>query len=528
MAEANLPTRTILEKADVIVIGAGHNALVAATLLARRGLAVTILEEKSEIGGATKTEKPFKRAPELSASTGAYLLGVMPPEILKVMGARVPLIRRDPHYFLPTQDNRFLLFGSDTEAMREQFTQHFTEQDWKANQALSKEIALIREDLAPSWLEGPRTATETADRYLRPELRKVFYDLVSKPVEEYLQRFGFESELLIAMYSVTDGFSGLNGSFGSPRTGMNFLVHNMCRLPGSDSTFMVVGGGMGTVAKEFARAAREAGVEIRVNAPVKSIIVENKTARGVVLSDGTEIRAKAVVAGCDPFRMRELVGVDQLPTNFNERLDGMKREGTTMKVNLALSRLPTFKCLSEDRGQFGATIHLLPQEKNVIASIKKGFEDVQKGKLCDTPTIEWYIHSQADPSMRDQQGNHSAAFFVQWVPYELKGTTWEKEETKYVNRLISIADEFAPGFKSSVVDAVALTPKKIEREFGIRYGHIHHIDNSFGFDKRMPYITPIEGLFACSAGCHPAGSVIGAAGHNSAQVVLKEMGLGES
>src|SRR5215475_818530 len=121
-------------KSDVAIIGAGHNGLVAAIFLARAGLKVTVLEEKSVIGGAAKTEYPFANAPKLGTSTGAYLLGVMPPELLARLGVRLKLIRRDPHYFLPTTDRRYLLFGSDATAMRQQFLTFFSEQDWKANE----------------------------------------------------------------------------------------------------------------------------------------------------------------------------------------------------------------------------------------------------------------------------------------------------------------------------------------------------------------------------------------------------------
>jgi len=164
---------------DVAIIGAGHNGLVAAILLARAGLKVTVLEEKPEIGGAAKTEYPFPKAPNLGTSTGAYLLGVMPPELLAKLGARLTLIRRDPHYFLPTTGKRYLLFGSDADAMRHQFLSFFSEKDWRANQALTQEIGQIRDDLAPGFLEEPLSLEQTAERYIRPALQQTFMNLVT-------------------------------------------------------------------------------------------------------------------------------------------------------------------------------------------------------------------------------------------------------------------------------------------------------------------------------------------------------------
>jgi phytoene dehydrogenase-like protein len=512
------------KQTDVIIVGSGHNGLVCAALLAKQGLDVVVLEEKDSIGGATRTDYPFKKAPNLGTSTASYLLGVMPPEILNELGANVELIKRDPHYFLPTEDGRYLLFGSDKAAMKDQFIKFFSKEDWQANEALTTEISKIRDDLAPSWLAEPLSSEETAEKYIRPELREVFVNLVKNPCEDYLSRFGFRSELLVAMYAVTDGFSGLTGSFGTPGTGMNFLVHNMCRLPDSDGSFMIVKGGMGSLADEFARSAEKAGAKIYTSAGVEEIIINGGQAAGVKLSDGREIKARAVVSNADPFRMREMTGREALGEELNKKLDGLKRTGTTMKVNLALDKLPTFKCLPENRGQHNGTIHLLPGGPDVISHIKKGFEDVMQGRLAVRPTIEWYIHTQADPSLKDEAGHHNSAFFVQWVPYELADSTWEKEEAGYVEHLFDIAEGFAPGFKDSVVDVSVLTPKKIEEQFGIRYGHIHHIDNTFGFDQRMPYKLPVDGLYSCSAGTHPAGSVIGASGHNAAKRLLKDLG----
>jgi phytoene dehydrogenase-like protein len=510
---------------DVVIIGAGHNGLVAAILLARAGLKVAVLEEKSTIGGAAKTEYPFTRAPNLGTSTGAYLLGVMPPELLSKLGARLTLIRRDPHYFLPTTANRYLLLGSDAAAMQHQFLSFFSEKDWRANQALTQEIGQIRDDLAPGLLEEPASLEQTAERFIRPALRQTFVDLVTQPVENYLHRFGFESDLLLAMYAVTDGFSGLTAGFGDTGTGLNFLLHNMCRLPGSDGTWMIAQGGMGSVTRELGRLAAEAGAKFLTDARVDRILTQGNHVLGVALQDGREVSAATIVSNADPFRMRDLVGADKFPADFNARLDGYKRTGTTLKVNLALDRLPTFRCLPQNRGQHNATIHLLPQETDVLSAIRKAYQEVKAGRLADFPTIEWYIHTQADPSLQDDQKRHNSAFFVEWVPYELQQGSWDEEESRYVRHLFEIAEQFAPGFTSSVVDTFTLTPKKIEQHFGIRYGHIHHVDNTFGFDRRMPYVTPIAGLYSCSAGCHPAGSVMGCAGHNAANRILKDLAI---
>src|SRR4029077_10385846 len=130
---------------------------------------------------------------------------------------------------------------------------------------------------------------------------------------------------------------------------------------------------------------------------------------------------------------------------------GYLRDGSTLKVNMCLKGLPRFTCLPEDRGQFGTTTHLLPDESHVIQSLRDGFAEVQAGRLADFPTIEWYIHTTVDPSLQDEEKRHNSALFVQWVPYELQGTTWDKEESNYITHLLAICDRFAPG-TSSLVD----------------------------------------------------------------------------
>ena len=505
---------------DAVIVGAGHNGLIAAVMLARRGLKVCVLEEKAAVGGAAKTEYPFPSAPELGVSSGAYLLGLMPPEVMAEVGLTLPLIRRDPHYFLPTMGKRYLLFGSDAGALRRQFVEFFSESDWRANEAMNAELGAIRDDLAPAWLAPPLALEETAERYIRKPLREAFIRLCRGSAREYLDRFGFRSDLVKAMYAVTDAFSGLDGGYDTPGTGMNLLVHNMCRMPGSGGTWMIVRGGMGTVTQTLAGLARTAGAEIRTDAKVARVLVDGGSASGVALESGEEIRAPVVLSNADPFRTLSLLPSSALSDGYVERIRSLRADGTTMKVNLCLERLPTFTCLPEDRGQFGPTIHLLPDEGGVLDELDRAYRDVKAGRLPEFPTIEWYIHTTLDPTLRDPQGRHSSALFVQWVPYAIADSTWEAEEERYVRHVLSICDRFAPGTSSLVREAFTLTPPKIEKHFGITRGHIHHVDNKFGFTERAPYDTPIQGLWLCGAGCHPAGSVIGAAGYNAANLVL--------
>jgi phytoene dehydrogenase-like protein len=524
-------------QADVVIIGAGHNGLVSAILLARAGLDVVVLESASVLGGATRTERPFAKVPGLGQSTGSYLLGLMPPELLRTLDVDIPVLRRDPHYFLPTPGpagSPYLLFGRDREDTRAQLERFFSPRDIAADEQLAVEIAALRADLAPAWLEEPGTVEQIADRHIRPQLQSTFIDLVRGSVADYLARFGFKSELLMSMYAVTDGLSGLNAGPDDPGTGHNFLVHNMCRLPGADGTWMIAEGGMGTVSRTFAEAARAAGAKLYTDAEVTSVTLDGGAASGVVLADGRSLRARVVLGSCDPYRLMNLVPDGTLPSALTSHMAAVKRPGTTLKVNLALRDLPTFSCLPAGaRSPFGSTIHLLPgsaglagadDRESPMAALRAMWAEVQAGQLPAEPTIEWYVHTTVDPSLQDAAGHHSSALFVQSVPYSLEGTTWDEALPGYVAQLLAICDRYAPGTSDLVADMMPLTPPGIEEHFGITGGHIHHVDNTVAFDERMPYFTGVDGLYAGSAGTHPAGSVIGAAGHNVAKRILTDLG----
>ena len=509
----------------MVVVGGGHNGLVAATLLARAGLSVVVCETAAVLGGAARTEQPFPAAPALRQSTGAYLLGLMPPELLALLDIKLPLLRRNPHYALPSEHDSTLpslLLGADLDANRRALEAAFSPADARADAALGAELAALREDLAPAWLTEPESVEATAERWIRPALREQFVALCRGSVVEYLDRFGFAGQRMPAMYAVTDGISGLAAGPDDPGTGHNFLAHNMCRLPGADGTWMIAAGGMGTVAAQLAATARRAGARLFPATSVARIVVAAGAVAGITTADERVVRAPVVLAACDPFRLPGLVGADVLPAELTQRLDRLYRPGVTMKVNLALARPPRFPSLG-DRSAGGATVHLLPGQDRPLDAVREMWHEVRAGRLPAFPTIEWYLHTTVDPGLSDAAGRHSSALFVQSVPHVPQNSTWAAELDSYVATLLAVCDRFAPGTTDSVVDVFALPPPEIERHFGITGGHIHHVDNTFAFDARMPYATGVPGLYAGSAGCHPAGSVIGAAGHNAARRILADL-----
>ncbi|MBD0293518.1 MAG: NAD(P)/FAD-dependent oxidoreductase [Jiangellaceae bacterium] len=403
---------------------------------------------------------------------------------------------------------------------------HFSSADVAADDAMQAELAALRDDLAPAWLADPLSVEDTGERYVRPALREAFVELVRGSVVDYLNRFGFSAELLIAMYVVTDGLSGLTAGPDTPGTGHNFLVHNMCRLPGSDGTWMVVEGGMGAVSNAFAESAAKAGATLVVGAEVSRLVVSGAAATGVMLADGREVAAASVLAACDPWKTAAMAA-EHAPAALLDRLAAVRRPGTTLKVNLALRGLPRLSCLPENApSPWGSTVHLLPDATGrPLEAVRAMWRDVQRGLLPDFPTMEWYVHTTLDPSLQDGAGHHSAALFVQSVPYQPAHGSWDAALDPYVEHLIGIADRFAPGTSELVADVFALPPPRIEAHFGITDGHIHHVDNTVAFANRIPYATGLAGLYAGSGGCHPAGSVIGAAGWNSARQVLSDLGV---
>jgi phytoene dehydrogenase-like protein len=510
-----------MDELDVIIVGAGDNGLVCALVLARAGLRVHVLEDRPAIGGGYRTEFPFAAAPRLGAATGKHRLGFVPSDLLRLLGLTLPTRPRDPAAFVPTTSpGTYLLAGAGHAAFREA-----AGNDGRALAAMHAELDEIVADLAPAWLAGALDVEATGDRFVRASRRDAFVALCRGSVGAYVERFDVKGDLAKAAIA-SDALTGTYGSWSTPGTGAALLVRHAAQsiAGGGDG---VAAGGLGAVVRVLADAAQKAGATIATGSSATSVIVEGNTAAGVMLADGTELRATTVVSSADPTRLRALIGDAHLPVEYQRRIDGFARSGTMAKINLALSALPRFVSLPEERGQHGATIHLVPGAgHDAVGSLATAFAEAEAGQLASLPPIEMVLPTASDPSLRDAEGRHHASLLVPWAPYELAGTTWAAEEERWLRNVLGVVDAFAPGTSALVVDVFALSPKKLESHFGVTRGHLHHVDDSRIFADRLAVTTPIGGLYACGAGCAPAGGVFGVAGHNAAKRVLADMELG--
>jgi phytoene dehydrogenase-like protein len=286
---------------------------------------------------------------------------------------------------------------------------------------------------------------------------------------------------------------------------------------------------MGRLSEAIATAARDAGAEIRPEEPVATINVENQRATGVTLSDGSTVEARAVVSGIDARQtLLDLAGPAHLPDDMVRELEVLDFRSPSLKINLALDRLPHF------RGTIGpglqphhsATIHL---GAGTLDDLDAAFADACRGALPTLPLIELTLPSALDPSLAPQ-GHYVASMFIQYVPYEIVGSSWDVERDRFADRVFSIVDEVAPGFSQSVLHHEVLAPPDIERIFGLTGGNIFQSAMSLDrllFMRPMPgwsrYRTPISGLYLCGASTHPGGGVMGACGRNAAREIIRDL-----
>src|SRR5262245_5043049 len=357
---------------DAIVIGAGHNGLVTAAYLGRKGRRTLVLERRGIVGGACVTEEVW---PGFKVSTAAYVTSLLRPEIIRDLDlARhgLEVLPRSPSSFTPFPDGRSLLMGPDR-AMTLREVAKFSKRDADAlprYEALLERVAAFIEPtllMTPPnpWSRSPRqllTLLSLGARFLKlgrdgpPAI-----DILTGPAARFLDRW-FESDQLKATLA-TDAIIGAKASPSTPGTAYVLFHHVMGECNGVRGVWGYVRGGMGGISEALARAARERGAEIRTDAPVCRILVDRGRARGVALADGTEIACPVVISGCDPaVTFLELVERAVLPAEFLESVQRIDYSSASLKINLALSELPDFRAARGIRPgpHHRGTIHVAP------------------------------------------------------------------------------------------------------------------------------------------------------------------------
>jgi phytoene dehydrogenase-like protein len=453
---------------------------------------------------------------------------------LEKFGYRVDA--KDPAFFSPFPDGRHLFMWQDrakTLAEIAKFSKRDAEAFPRYEDHLEKLARVAESLLLTTPPDFPPRGVGDFIEYLklmgrlrglsRSEivgLVKVFTQSAADFLDEW-----FESEE-VKVTLATDGVIGANGGPRSPGTAYILLHHCMGGVGGHRGLWGFVRGGMGAVSNAIADAARSWGTVIRTSAPVARILVREGRVRGVVLADGEEIAARIVASNLDPRRtFLQLVDARDLDADFLDGIRKFRSEGTSLKMNLALSGLPEFTALPGAPGpQHKATMHICPS----VEYIERAWDDAKYGRPSRSPLIEMTIPTMYD-SLLAPQGRHIMGLFLQYAPYTLKESNWDAEREPYAERILDVIEEYCPNFRGLVLERQTLTPLDLERRFGLTGGNIFHgemsLDQMFvlrplaGWAR---YRTPIKGLYLCGSGAHPGGGVMGAPGHNAAREILKD------
>jgi phytoene dehydrogenase-like protein len=442
---------------------------------------------------------------------------------------------KDPAFFSAFPDGRrFFMWQDRAETLREiaRFSQHDAEV-YPAYEDQIERISRVVEGLLlttpPQF--PPRGIGDFIDylklagrlRGLSPRDAVALVKIFTQSAAEYLEEW-FESEELKVTLA-TDGVIGANGGPRSPGTAYILLHHCMGGVGGHRGLWGFVRGGMGAVSEAIASAARAAGAEIRTNAPVARVLVRNGRACGVVLENGDEIEAAAVASNLDPkLTFLRLLEARDLDPEFVAAIRHFRIEGTSCKINLALSGLPEFTaCPGAPGPQHRATMHICPN----IEYVERAWDDAKYGRPSERPLLELTIPTMYDPSLAPP-GKHVMGIFLQYAPYTLREGTWDELREPFGDRVISLIEEYAPNIRQIIEHRQVLTPLDLERRFGITGGNIFHGEMSLDqmFVMRpvagwARYQTPIPNLYLCGSGAHPGGGVMGAPGFNCAREMLR-------
>jgi phytoene dehydrogenase-like protein len=523
---------------DALIIGGGHNGLVCAAYLAGAGLRVTVLEQRSVIGGAAVTEEFH---PGFRNSVAAYTVSLLNPKVIRDLelpryGLRV--VERRASNFLPTADGRYLLVSEGRTAAE---VAKFSVKDATRLAEYGDRLGVVADVLRDLVLETPPNAVAGSWRTALPELlraarvggrlrqldmsmRRELLSLFATSAGDYLDGW-FESDPIKAAY----GFDGIVGNYASPYTpGSAYVLlhHVFGEVNGKKGAWGHAIGGMGAITQAMAKSAQARGAVIRVSTPVREVLVEGDRAVGVVTDSGETIRAAAVISNLNPKLLYlQLLAAAALPDEFRERISRWRCGSGTFRMNVALAELPDFTCLpgKTPADHHTAGIIIAP----TLAYMEQAYFDARSSGWSRQPIVEVVIPSTLDDTLAPP-GQHVASLFCQHVAPQLpNGESWDAHREGVADLMIETVNRYAPNFKAAVLGRQIKSPLDLERTFGLVGGDIFHgaltLDQMFSARPMLGYGNyrgPLHGLYMCGAGTHPGGGVTGAPGHNAAREII--------
>ncbi len=522
---------------DAVIVGAGHNGLTAAAYLARAGLSVLVLERRDIVGGCCVTEEI---APGCRVSTTSYIASMLRPEVISDLRLRdhgLRMVPCDPAIQVPFPDGHVVPWWTDRERAKAEFKK-ISSKDADTFVQVDDRLRKLARYLQPFFMEPPPEIDTKSVRGWTDLLRvgKKFRGISSDEISQLISFLtgslgefldhNYESEKIKTMFLANNVY-GKHGGPYQPGTAIGLLFHLLSggehELQGFSGHVM---GGMGAITQALAESGRKLGVEIHTSSPVAHIDVRDGRARGVVLEDGTEIRARVVLSNADPKRtFLKMVTASELPNDFLHSIRAIKMEGPCAKVNLVLEEEPRFTGTSADATPLERTFYTLVPS---LQFAERCYDIAKFGEIPEELWVDCVVSSNADASLAPP-GKHILTCFVQYVPYHLREGSWDQKRELLGDRVIKKIAQYAPNVSNSIVARQVLTPLDLERTYGLTEGNIFHGDlrlEQLFFMRPVSgwsqYRTPVDGLYLCGAGTHPAGGVTGAPGHNAAHQVLRD------